>query len=107
MTQEPHKITNLLIEWRSGRADAGEELMNLVYMHARAARARKRCGALKKVSLADIDLVHFDPQRAFDLTGSVPASLASTPTIQRASRSSSDPLGARLQSDRPKPFCEA
>jgi RNA polymerase sigma factor (TIGR02999 family) len=120
MAQDTHKITNLLIDWRAGRPESAEELMNLVYTelrrlaarfmrrerpghtlqttalvheayirlcgadfidwqnrahffavaaqqvrrvlvdHARGARAGKRWGALKKMSLADVDLGQID-----------------------------------------------
>jgi RNA polymerase sigma factor (TIGR02999 family) len=120
MAQDTHKITNLLINWREGRTEAAEELMNLVYAelrrlagrfmrrevpghtlqttalvheayirlcgadtvdwqnrahffavaaqqvrrvlvdHARGARAEKRWGTLKKVSLSNVDLGQID-----------------------------------------------
>jgi RNA polymerase sigma factor (TIGR02999 family) len=120
MPKDTHKITNLLIDWRAGRPEAAEELMNLVYAelrilaarfmrrelpghtlqttalvheayirlcdadsidwqnrahffavaaqqvrrvlvdHARRTRAEKRWGVLKKVSLADVNVVQID-----------------------------------------------
>jgi RNA polymerase sigma-70 factor (ECF subfamily) len=31
MAEDPHKMTNLLIGWRAGKKEAGNELVNLVY----------------------------------------------------------------------------
>src|SRR5262249_52035307 len=52
------------IDWQNRAhffAVAAQQVRRVLVDHARAARARKRWGALKKVSLADIDLVHLDP----------------------------------------------
>ena len=58
MAQDTHKITNLLINCREGRAEAAEELMNLVYAELRRLAGRFMRRELPGHTLQTTALVH-------------------------------------------------